>query len=108
MIDPIGAFYRIRDFYISYLETAFRIGDAAVSRERRALLEMSGELCTAPISKCCRGMRKYRSCCTNSRSAARKIPEIPGLSKAEREAFIELVLSGPFHSAAVKEARGEL
>ena len=49
MHDPLGAFQRIRELYITYLETAFRIGDPAVSRERRALLETPGQLCTEPF-----------------------------------------------------------
>ncbi|HTL67247.1 MAG TPA: DEAD/DEAH box helicase [Lacunisphaera sp.] len=49
MHDPIGAFQRIRELYITYLETAFRIGDPTVSRERRALLETAGALCTEPL-----------------------------------------------------------
>jgi DEAD/DEAH box helicase domain-containing protein len=49
MFDPIGGFFRIRELYITYLETAFRIRDSGVSSERRALLETSGALCTAPL-----------------------------------------------------------
>src|SRR5208337_2700616 len=101
MIDPIGAFYRIRDFYISYLETAFRIGDAAVSRERRALLEMSGELCTAPIIEMLPRYERVSFLLHELAVGSAQDPRIPGLSKAEREAFIELVLSGLFDSAVV-------
>src|SRR5262245_34028208 len=49
MFDPIGGFLRIRELYITYLETAFRIGDVGVGRERRFLLESAGALCTAPL-----------------------------------------------------------
>lgn len=49
MHDPIGSFQRVRELYITYLETAFRIGDPAVSRERRVLLETAGSLCTEPL-----------------------------------------------------------
>ena len=34
MYDPIGGFARIRELYITYLETAFRIGHAGLSGER--------------------------------------------------------------------------
>ena len=49
MYDPVGAFNRIRELYITYLETAFRISDAKVSAERRSLLEGAGALCTEPL-----------------------------------------------------------
>ena len=49
MLDPLGGFYRIRDQYISYLETAFRIRDKGVAKERRELLESAGQLATEPL-----------------------------------------------------------
>ena len=49
MIDCIGSFLRIREFYLTYLETAFRIADPGLSRERRDLLEKPGALCTDPL-----------------------------------------------------------
>ena len=49
MFDPIGSFLRIRELYITYLETAFRIENREVSAERRALLERAGSLCTDPL-----------------------------------------------------------
>ena len=49
MQDPVGAFERIRELYISYLDTAFRIGDESVAEERRLLLRRPGELCTEPL-----------------------------------------------------------
>ena len=49
MLDPLGSFYRIRDQYIRYLETAFRIRDQAVSLERRRLMESPGQLATEPL-----------------------------------------------------------
>lgn len=49
MLDPLGSFYRIRDQYIRYLETAFRIRDQTVSLERRRLMESPGQLATEPL-----------------------------------------------------------
>ena len=49
MIDPIGNFLRIREQYLTYLETAFRIRHPRVSAERRALLEEIGTLCASPL-----------------------------------------------------------
>ena len=49
MLDPLGGFFRIRDQYIRYLETAFRIRDTGVARERRHLLEQAGQIATEPL-----------------------------------------------------------
>jgi len=49
MHDPIGAFTRIRELYLSYLDTAFRIEDPELAEERRALLRKPGALCTDPL-----------------------------------------------------------
>ena len=49
MQDPIGAFERIRELYLSYLDTAFRIGDESVAEERRRLLREPGAFCTEPL-----------------------------------------------------------
>ena len=49
MQDPLGNFDRIREFYLSYLDTAFRIRDASVSAERRHLLRTRGTLCSDPL-----------------------------------------------------------
>ena len=49
MQDPIGTFERIRELYLSYLDTAFRIGDESVAEERRKLLREPGALCTEPL-----------------------------------------------------------
>ena len=48
MLDPLGAYIRIRDQYIRYLETAFRIRDKEVAAERRHLLEQPGQVSTEP------------------------------------------------------------
>lgn len=49
MLDPVGGFERIRNQYITYLETAFRIRDSGVSAERRWMLEQPGTLATEPF-----------------------------------------------------------
>jgi DEAD/DEAH box helicase domain-containing protein len=96
MIDPIGAFYRIRDFYISYLETAFSIRDAVVSRERRELLEAAGSLCAEPIIEPITRYRnapfKLHDLVHNGESDER----LPGFTSMEREAFVHLALAGLF------------
>lgn len=49
MKDPIAAFESLRDFYITYLETAFRIRHDGIQARRRQLLEHAGTLCTTPL-----------------------------------------------------------
>jgi len=105
MIDPIGAFYRIRDLYISYLETAFRIGDAAVSEERRALLERPGELCTEPIIELLPRYERVSFFLHELATGGEEDPRIPGLSKRQRAVFVELALSGLFDSEIVGDQR---
>jgi DEAD/DEAH box helicase domain-containing protein len=98
MIDPIGAFNRIRDFYITYLETAFYIRDATVSRERRELLEAPGSLCTEPVVE---PITRYRSAAFKLHDLVHQgntDDRVPGLGPREREAFVYLALSGLFES----------
>ncbi len=49
MLDPIGGYERIRDFYISYLDTAFRIRHEELADTRRDLLRRPGTLTTVPL-----------------------------------------------------------
>ena len=38
MLDPVGGWSRIKDFFTTYLETAFRIADVGTAAARRDLL----------------------------------------------------------------------
>jgi DEAD/DEAH box helicase domain-containing protein len=49
MHDPIGAFTRIRELYLSYLDTAYRIEDPSLAAERCDLLRRPGSLCSEPL-----------------------------------------------------------
>src|SRR5262245_4540035 len=98
MLDPIGAFNRIRDFYISYLETAFYIRNPEISRERRALLEAAGSLCTEPIIE---PVTRYRTVPFKLHDLihpAQDDERLPGFGPREREAFVHLALSGLFEA----------
>src|SRR6266446_2809779 len=98
MFDPIGAFSRIRYFYISYLETAFKIQNQEISAERRILLESEGSMCAEPIIE---PITRYRSAdfSLNELINDRKDDDrVPGLNPKHREAFVHLVLSGLFDS----------
>jgi len=94
MIDPIGGFDRIRDFFITYLDTAFRIGNDEIQQRRRSLLETPGTLCTDPQLE---PLPRYRT-------APFRVDELatdpalerwlPGFSTDEKLAWSALVLSG--------------
>lgn len=103
MIDPIGAFKRIRDFYISYLETAFHIRDSGVSTERRELLESAGSLCAEPIIE---PIAKYRTAPFKLHDLVHDGVDdarLPGMNSREREAFVHLALSGLFEAESTGE-----
>lgn len=95
MHDPIGAFARIRDLYITYLETAFRINDADITRERRQLLETPGKLCTEPLLE---PIPRYENVPWTLDDLAAK-PSLanewlPGLEDSAAKAFVDLVTAG--------------
>jgi hypothetical protein len=94
MLDPIGGFDRIQDFFISYVETNFRIADATVADRRRALLERRDVFATAPFIE---PVLRYRS---HPRRLEEMIDDDGGplgaLARPARIAFVELALSGLF------------
>ena len=96
-MDPIGQFQAIRDFYISYLETAFRIGDADVQARRRVLLETPGTLCTSPYLE---PIPRYMTAGFGIEAFAKECGKelLPTLSQAEREAFVHLAAAGLIES----------
>ena len=100
MHDPIGAFRRIRELYISYLDTAFRIEDPALAEERRTLLRRPGELCTSPLLEAQPRWASYNFNFDQIRNAEDEgfgqpaEPVLGHLSQKAREAFIELIGCG--------------
>ncbi|KPH05039.1 DEAD/DEAH box helicase [Rhizobium acidisoli] len=105
MLDPLGAFERIRELYISYLDTAFRVRRPALAAERRRLLRTSGTLATVPFLE---PVPRYRS----SPLALEDLADLESsenpighLSKSGRRAFAELALSGLYPGLA---AEGEV
>ncbi|KYG06936.1 hypothetical protein BE21_31970 [Sorangium cellulosum] len=100
MFDPIGGFLRIRELYITYLETAFRIGDVAVSRERRALLETPGALCTAPLLE---PLPRYKSVDWRLRElTSLDIGLLAQFTPEARRAFVRLAAAGLFDGDDVR------
>ncbi len=94
MLDPIGGFQRIRDLYITYLETAFRIRDPQVSAERRALLERAGTFCTEPLVE---PMPRYETVDFRLHDLidhSERERWLPGFSRTELLAFVDVALAG--------------
>ncbi len=102
MQDPLGNFDRIREFYISYLDTAFRIRDNSVADERRHLLRQPGTLCTDPLIEAIPRYETYDSH-LHELVSADVDNVLPGFSEQQRRAFVELILSGLFPSNAVAD-----
>ncbi len=100
MYDPIGAFERMRDFFVAYLDTAFKIRTPAVADARRALLSTTGEMCAEAMIE---PVLRYRS----SPQRLEDLIDPPGpsaldgLSRDARIAFTELAGSGLFDGEAV-------
>lgn len=99
MLDPIGGFGRIKDFFISYVETSFRIADPGVAQARRHLLESTGTFTTEPFLE---PVLKYEpNESTLEQLAAREEGPLAPLSRDGRRAFVELALSGLFDGISV-------
>ena len=100
MIDPIGSFLRIREFYLAYLETAFRIADEGVSRERHALLTTPGTLCADPLLE---PIPRYKSVDWRLEDLAAQDPNpLAHFPEDSRRAFARLASCGLFDSGAAK------
>lgn len=94
MLDPVGGFLRIRELFITYLETAFRIRDPGISAERRALLEAKGALCTTPLLE---PMPRYRTVDWSLRDlAAGNGDVLSSMDEGSRQTFVRLISSGLF------------
>ena len=92
MLDPLSAFDKIKEFYITYLETAFRIGCPELQQQRRELLNKVGQLCTSLYLE---PIPRYKSSGIYL-DAAKPGFSLQGFSDADLQAFIDLALSGLF------------
>ncbi len=109
MHDPLGGFDRIRSFYQSYLDTAFRIRDEGLALERQTLLAKPGNLFAEPyIEPILRYQPKMVDgevfTFENLVSSELNGP-LAHFSVESQKAFFELVLSGLFDG---KECDGPL
>ncbi len=95
MLDPIGGYRRIRDFFISYVETSFRISDDSVDASRRRLLETAGTFAADPFVE---PVLRYKSAdCGLDAMVGDEQGVLAGLGTREAQvAFVELALSGLF------------
>lgn len=107
MQDPIQTFEAIRDFYITYLETAFRIGDNQIQKIRRDLLEEIGTLATEPLIE---PLPTYIDSGIKIDSLLdEKISAtwLNNFSLKERKAFIELALAGLMPASEIDASTGK-
>lgn len=95
MLDPIGGFNRIREFYISYLDTAFRIRLEGLSDDRRKLLRTAGNLTTEPLLEPVARYAEADFALEDLVNATDGNP-IGSFPFDARRAFVELALSGLF------------
>lgn len=95
MLDPIGGFERLREFFISYLDTAFRIRRDDLAQERRRILRETGTLATDPFIE---PVPRYATAAYRLEELVDRADGNPleHFSPEAREAFVELALSGLF------------
>ncbi|MBW9267605.1 MAG: DEAD/DEAH box helicase [Candidatus Thiodiazotropha sp. (ex. Lucinisca nassula)] len=96
MKNPFEAFEEIRSFYVTYLETAFRIRHDEVQEARRELLEQSGTLCTSPLIE---PVPRYLGPDEGVRvdqlaDAITAAPWMPNFSHDELRAFTRIAMAG--------------
>jgi len=99
MLDPLGGFERIRELYISYLDTAFRVRRLSLAERRRALLRTSGTLAAEPFIE---PVPRYESA-DHALSDFIEMSEgnpLAHFSRLARHGFSELAVSGLFPGVA--------
>ncbi|CNK54575.1 Lhr-like helicases [Yersinia pseudotuberculosis] len=94
MNNPLETFESIRDFYITYLETAFRIGSPAIQANRRELLEKQGTLCADLFLEPMPRYKDHDLIISDLRDALKGETWLPGFTTQQRAAFIDLCLGG--------------
>ena len=104
MQDPIGTFESIRELYLSYLDTAFRISDPSVARERRELLREPGAFCTEPLIEpilayaAAPGLGGQAVTFDDVFRDTEQGAILEGFTEPARRAFVDLALAGLFPS----------
>lgn len=106
MIDPIGSLERIREFWLSYLDTAFRISNPELAEARRHLLRSPGSLTTELFLEPVARYMEAEYALEDLLTLDDPCNPLTSFSIEERRAFIELALSGLFPGKV--SDRGEL
>ncbi|QUD86055.1 DEAD/DEAH box helicase [Phenylobacterium montanum] len=98
MYDPIGAFERMRDFFVAYLDTAFKIRSPAVTNARRDLLSTAGQMCAEAMIE---PVLRYRSWPHRIEDMIDRSGPLESLGREAQIAFTELAGSGLFEGQKV-------
>lgn len=98
MLDPIGSFIRMRDYFVSYLDTAFKIRSDSVADRRRDLLATAGRMCTEPMIE---PILRYTPAPLRLEQLVADSEILEDFSEAGRRAFVDLAASGLFDGKAV-------
>lgn len=99
MYDPIGSFERMRDFFVSYLDTAFKIRSPEVAEARRQLLATTGKMCAEVMIE---PVLRYRPAAHRLEDLVDSGTTLEEFSHEARVAFVELAGSGLFDGEAVE------
>jgi len=91
MLDPIGAFNKIRDNFILYIKTAFGTKFPSIEQEREELLKQKGVLCQEPWIE---PLPRYLS--SNKTIETLQPEDLPGLNEKQISLFKGLVRCGLF------------
>ena len=90
MFEPIQAFENLKEYYLRYIETAFRIASPELQKNRRDLIKKIGNLSTEILLE---PMPKYES-------SGLKLGEsglnLNGFTEDDEKAFVQLALAGLF------------
>ena len=110
MRNPVETFESVRDFYITYLETAFRIGHPLIQSERRKLLEQIGTLCAELYVEPMPRYRDYGLDIGDLRGEDGGHTWLPSFSASQREAFVDICLGGllPRHDGDPRRGKFKL
>jgi hypothetical protein len=94
MLDPIGGHERLCEFFLSYLDTAFRIRDPRLAEQRRELLRRPGTMAASPFIE---PVLRYTQCGYLLEDLLhRSDGPLKDFDHRTRAAFIDLALSGLF------------
>lgn len=98
MFDPLGSFERMREFFVTYLDTAFKIRDPGVADARRKLLAQAGRMCAEPMIEPVLRYEPDRFRLEELVDGGDALADFPREAKV---AFVELAASGLFDGEAV-------